>query len=292
MQKSQLQVSEYVSLIPYSTFRIGGEARFFAEAYSPEQIQELFCFAKKLSIPLFIIGKGSNTLFDDRGYSGLIILNKMKKKIIHEKSLYVESGYSFSRLGREITRLGFSGFEFAHGIPGSVGGAIYMNAGAHGCATGDLVDFVEFLDSHGEVHRWQRKEIEFGYRYCSLQDCPGSILAASFVLSKQNIDSMTLQKNHLQQRMLSQPYRDISCGCIFRNPPGIAAGKVIDKCGLKGVSIGDAAVSEIHANFIINRGRATSSDVLELIQLIQSRVLERFGCTLQPEIRYVPYESL
>lgn len=292
MQKSQIQVREHTPLIPYSTFRIGGKARFFAEAYSTSQMQELFCFAKKLSIPLFIIGKGSNTLFDDRGYSGLVILNTMKKKFIDERSLYVESGYSFSRLGREITKLGFSGFEFAHGIPGSVGGAIYMNAGAHGCATGDLVDFVEFLDIDGQIHRWQREEIEFGYRYSSLQDLPGSILATGFILSKQNMDSMSLQKKHIQQRMLSQPYRDISCGCIFRNPPGQAAGKIIDMCGLKGVSIGDAAVSELHANFIINRGRAKSRDVLELIQLIQSRALALFGCTLQPEIRYVPYESL
>ncbi|MGL4348483.1 MAG: UDP-N-acetylmuramate dehydrogenase [Chlamydiales bacterium] len=291
MQKSQIQVREHISLISYSTFRIGGKARFLAEAHSTKDMQELFCFAKKLSIPLFIIGKGSNTLFDDQGYSGLIIINKMKKKIVGVNSLYVESGYSFSRLGQEITKLGFSGFEFAIGIPGSVGGALYMNAGAHGFATADLLDSVEFLHSSGEVHQWQRKDLEFGYRYSSFQKIPGSILTANFILLQQDVDSIDLQKRNIKQRILSQPYREKSCGCIFRNPPGFTAGKIIDMCGLKGLSIGDAAVSDIHANFIINRGAATSSNVLELIQLIQSCALMRFDCNLQPEIRYVPYQS-
>lgn len=289
MQKSQLQVHEKISLIPYSTFRIGGEARFFSEAYSTQQMQELFCFAKKLSIPVLIIGKGSNTLFDDRGYSGLVILNKMKKVIVNSTSLYVESGYSFSRLGKEITKLGFSGFEFANGIPGSVGGAVYMNAGAYGSSTGDFLDFVEFLDPHGEIHRWPQKTLQFGYRYSSLQGIRGSIVAASFILPKQNLDSKDLQKRNIQNRILSQPYKELSCGCIFRNPVETTAGKIIDLCGLKGLSIGDAEVSNIHANFIINRGRATSKDVLELIELVQSRVFARFGCMLQPEIRYIPY---
>lgn len=289
MQKSQIQVHEKISLIPYSTFRIGGEARFFSEAYSTQQMQELFCFAKKLSIPILIIGKGSNTLFDDRGYSGLVILNKMKKIIVNSTSVYVESGYSFSRLGKEITKLGFSGFEFANGIPGSVGGAVYMNAGAYGSSTGDLLDFVEFLDAHGQIHRWSHKILQFGYRYSSLQGIPGSIVAASFTLSKQNRDSKDLQKRNIQNRILSQPYKELSCGCIFRNPGETTAGKIIDLCGLKGLSIGDAEVSSIHANFIINRGRATSKDVLELIKLVQSRVFARFGYMLQPEIRYIPY---
>lgn len=292
MQKNQIQIREYVSLSPYSTFRIGGEARFFAKAYSTEHMQELFCFAKKLSIPLCVIGKGSNTLFDDRGFSGLIIINKMKQRIFKENSLYIESGYSFSRLGQEIIKLGYSGLEFATGIPGSVGGAVYMNAGAHGCATEDLLEEVHFLHSNGEIQKWQRKDLEFGYRYSSLQKLSGSILAASFTLLQREGDSEDLQKRNIRQRILSQPYKEKSCGCIFRNPPGFTAGRIIDMCGLKGISIGDAAVSDIHANFIINRGAAKSSDVLKLIHLIQSCALARFDCTLQPEIRYVPYESV
>lgn len=292
MQKNQIQIREYIPLIPYSTFRIGGKARFFAEAHSIEQMQELFCFAKKLSIPLCIIGKGSNTLFDDRGYSGIIIINKMKKRILGEGSLYVEGGYSFSRLGQEMIKLGFSGLEFATGIPGSVGGAVYMNAGAHGCATEDVLESIHFLHSSGEMQQWQRKELEFGYRYSSLQKLLGSIVAATFTLSKQDINAIDLQKRNIKQRILSQPYKERSCGCIFRNPPGFTAGKIIDICGLKGISIGDAVVSDVHANFIINRGSATSSDVLQLIQFIQSCALARFDCILEPEIRYVPYESL
>ena len=204
-------------------------------------------------------------------------------------SIYVESGYSFSRLGKEVTKLGFSGFEFANGIPGSVGGAVYMNAGAYGASTGDFLDFVEFLDVHGETHRWSHNKLRFGYRYSSLQGITGSIVAASFILSKQNIGSKDLQKSNIQNRILSQPYKELSCGCIFRNPVEMAAGKIIDHCGLKGLSIGDAEVSNIHANFIINRGGATSKDVLELIELVQSRVFARVGCMLQPEIRYIPY---
>lgn len=289
MQKSSIQVHEKISLRPYSTLRVGGEARFFSEAYSIEQMQELFCFAKKCSVPVLIIGKGSNTLFDDRGYSGLVILNKMKKIIFNSSSIYVESGYSFSRLGKELTRLGFSGFEFANGIPGSVGGAVYMNAGAYGSSTGDFLDFVEFLDAEGKFHRWSQKTIQFGYRYSSLQSIVGSIVAASFTLTKQNINSKDLEKRNIQNRILSQPYKELSCGCIFRNPEETTAGKIIDLCGLKGLAIGDAEVSSIHANFIINRGEATSKDVLRLIELVQSRVFARFGCMLQPEIRYIPY---
>lgn len=289
MQKSQIQVHEKISLIPYSTFRIGGKARFFSEAYSIPQMQELFSFANKLSIPILIIGKGSNTLFDDRGYSGLVIINKMKKIIYESTSLYVESGYSFSRLGKEVTKLGFSGFEFANGIPGSVGGAVYMNAGAYGSSTSDFLDSVQFLDIHGEVHRWSKKTLQFSYRYSSLQNIAGSIVAASFIFPKQNINSRDLQKRNIQNRILSQPYKELSCGCIFRNPAEMTAGKMIDLCGLKGVSVGDAEVSHIHANFIINRGGATSKDVLGLIALVQSRVFARFGCMLQPEIRYIPY---
>lgn len=292
MRKNQVQIREYIPLIPYSTFRIGGKARFFAEAHSIEQMQELFCFAKKLSIPLCVIGKGSNTLFDDRGYSGIIIINKMKKRGFNENSLYVEGGYSFSRLAQEMIKLGFSGLEFATGIPGSVGGAVYMNAGAHGCATEDVLESIHFLHSSGKIEQWDRKDLQFGYRYSSLQKLFGSILAATFTLCKQDINSMELQKRNIRQRILSQPYKEKSCGCIFRNPPGITAGKIIDMCGLKGISIGNAAVSTIHANFIINRGSATSSDVLQLIQLIQSCALTRFDCRLELEIRYVPYEPL
>lgn len=291
MQKNPLQIHEYISLIPYSTFRIGGKARFLAEAHSIEQMQELFCFAKKLSIPLCVIGNGSNTLFDDRGYSGIIIINKMKKKILRDSSLYVQSGYSISRLGQKMIKLGFSGLEFAIGIPGSVGGAVYMNAGAYGRSTEEVLESIDFLNNDGNVQQWHRKDLEFGYRYSSFQKLSGSIVSATFTLSKQDIHSMDLQKRNIRQRILSQPCKEKSCGCIFRNPPGFTAGKIIDMCGLKGLSIGDAAVSEVHANFIINRGSATSRDVLRLIQLIQSCALARFDCTLQPEIRYVPYES-
>lgn len=277
------------SLSEFSTFGIGGPIRFFLEVRTIAGMQEAYAWAREKNLPVLILGKGSNCLFDDRPFQGLAILNKIDFCEMNKDSVHVGAGYSFSLLGVQTARKGFSGLEFASGIPASVGGAIFMNAGANGQETCNALSSATYLFETGELCEFLRSELVFHYRTSPFQTMRGCILAATFQLTPKP----EARKNQLQiidYRMKTQPYKDRSAGCVFRNPlPGISAGALIDKAGLKGLSVGGAKVSEMHANFIVNAGGATSQDVLELIAQIQFRVHEQTGYHLEPEIRVIAH---
>lgn len=272
-----------------TTLGIGGPARYFAEARTVEEMRERITAASLQGIPFFILGKGSNCLFDDRGFNGLVVLNRIDS-LREEGDLFsVGSGYSFARLGMRTATQGWEGLEFGAGIPATVGGAVYMNAGAQGKETQHALVSVEFLEPDGTVRTFARSELSFGYRTSSFHDRRGAILSATFRLVG-NPAIKQEQQRLLHYRLETQPYKEKSAGCAFRNPPGLSAGALIDRCQLKGKSLGGARVSELHGNFILNGGGARARDVLQLMEEIQEEVFKREGILLQREIVYVPYE--
>lgn len=272
----------------YTTIQIGGPAYGFIAIDSIEGMQEVLRDCFTYNRDFFILGKGSNCIFHDNGFKGIIILNKISFCSFEQEVVSVGAGYSFSYLGTQTAKKGLSGLEFASGIPGSVGGAIYMNAGASSCETADCLQEVTFIEQSGKIEVLSRHQINFAYRFSSFQNRKGAIVAAKFKLTKIE-NAKKRQLDLIGYRVKTQPYKALSAGCIFRNPDQLSAGALIEKCGLKGACIGDAEVSLIHANFIINKKKATANQVYTLIQLIQQTVKEKEGVELKMEILCVPY---
>lgn len=272
----------------YSTFGIGGPARWLVEVKTIEEMQSVLqrCSLEKLAY--IVIGKGSNSLFDDRGFDGVAIINKIHFCEFKESAVFVGSGYSFALLGVQTARKGLAGLEFASGIPASVGGAIYMNAGASGAQVSDVISEVIYVTDSGEVQRLSKNQLQFGYRSSSFQGKGGSIVAATFTLQP-STEARQKQLGIVDYRTKTQPYGDLSCGCVFRNPEGGSAGRLIQECGLKGKRMGGAEVSTLHANFIVNAEGAKASDVLELAKHIVDTVHVKTGVALEMELCVIPY---
>ena len=274
-------------LAELSTFGIGGPARYFIEIHDQVEAERVIQFCHEKQLPYFVLGKGSNCLFSDQGFEGLVILNKIDFCHQEEDSVfYVGAGYSFSLLGIQTARKGFSGLEFAAGIPATVGGAIYMNAGAQGCETQTPLISVEFINEQGTCIELKKEELEFRYRFSSFQNRKGIIVGARFLLSHSD-EAKSRQRQLLDYRIQTQPYHEKSAGCVFRNPVGASAGALIDQSGLKGMRIGDAKVSEMHANFLVNASTASSIDMRALIEHVRHTVKERTGFDLEHEIRFI-----
>jgi UDP-N-acetylmuramate dehydrogenase len=282
---SQFEVDKPLSQL--STFGIGGPARFFIEVQKPEELPDLLKYCRTQKLPFFVVGKGSNCLFDDRGFDGLVILNKIAFCQCEWPIINVGAGYSFSLLGTQSARKGWSGLEFASGIPGSVGGAIYMNAAASGTETCESLLEVTFVNEQGDCEILKRDQIAFSYRFSSFQERKGVITSAKFLLYPSE-EARKKQLGIIDYRTRTQPYSDKSAGCVFRNPESHSAGALIQQCGLKGKRIGGAEVSTMHANFIINKGGASSKDILELAEEVKKTVKEKTGIELEMEICYVP----
>lgn len=273
-----------------TTFGIGGPAHYFIEVSDIPTMQTLFLFCKQNSLPFFILGKGSNVLFDDRGFAGVVIANRIQfLNQLDENTWHVGAGYSFSLLGSQTARQGWAGLEFASGIPGSVGGAVFMNAGANGCETSQTLVSVDFVTTEGECVCLLREELTFSYRFSSFQQMKGAIVGATFRLTPSS-EARRKQLDIIQYRKNTQPYDAKSAGCVFRNPSCAHAGALIEQSGLKGKTLGDAQVSHVHANFIINTGNASSNDVLHLITIICREVKNHTGFELEHELRCVPYD--
>lgn len=286
-----LKFSNHRYLSEFSTFGIGGPIAYFAEVKTFDEMKQGVIFSHIHKLPLLILGKGSNSLFDDRGFRGVVLLNKLDFISWGDCFVSCGSGYSFSLLGVQSARKHMSGLEFACGIPATVGGAIFMNAGASGRETKDSLESVTFLDDDLEIKEVKSVDLEFGYRFSSFQQNQKIILSAKFHLQPQSLDAKAYQTSLLDYRLKTQPYKYKSIGCIFKNPQkDLPAGRLIEQCGLKGLSVGDASVSNIHANFIVNLGSASAKDVEALIELVQSEVLKQTSISLQTEIRRVSYE--
>jgi len=275
-------------LAPFSTFATGGPASYFLKITTISQMQEVLRFCHIAKLPVYILGKGSNSLFDERGFCGAVLLNKIDRCHQEGPLFRVGAGYSFARLGQLTARLGYSGLEFAAAIPASVGGAVFMNAGANGQQTFDALHQVTYITKEGKRLLFTKEQMTFGYRNSCFQKMQGAIVEAIFSL---RIDqgARAHQKEIVDYRLQTQPYKSHSCGCVFKNPPGKSAGALIEECGLKGAKVQAAAVSPKHANFIVNQGGATAGQICDLIAFVKEEVYQKSGVLLEEEIRYIPY---
>lgn len=286
------QFEQQRSLKDLTTFGIGGPAHYFIEVHDIPTMQLLLPFCQQRQLPYFILGKGSNSLFDDRGFAGVVIANRISfLHKLEEDTWHVGAGYSFSLLGSQTARQGWAGLEFASGIPGSVGGAVYMNAGANGGETCNSLVSVDFVTPDGEFHCLPKEQLTFSYRFSSFQDAPGAIVGATFRLEAMP-EARQKQLDIIDYRKKTQPYNAKSAGCVFRNPVPLSAGALIDQSGLKGKMIGGAQVSPMHANFVVNTGDASAKDVLQLLELIKQEVKAQAGVELETEVRYIPYQPV
>ncbi|MFH1354758.1 MAG: UDP-N-acetylmuramate dehydrogenase [Candidatus Omnitrophota bacterium] len=272
----------------HTTFKIGGAAKFFVKPNDLSDLNLLLIAAKKHDIPIFIIGSGSNILIDDKGLNAIVLSLSapyFKKASYNDQFLEAGSGISLNRMIRETQKRGLSGLEFLIGIPGTLGGALAMNAGAWGKNIADIVENVTVSDYQGKIKKLERKSLRFDYRKSCLQRY--IILNARLRLRRKNKKEIqsTLEE-YLQVRRSRQGNLSFSAGSIFKNPLcGSTAGRLIEQCNLKGISSGDAHISSEHANFILNKKNASSADVLRLISLIKKRVKDKFKIDLVPEIK-------
>lgn len=274
----------------YCTLGIGGLARFGVEVISIAELYEAILFAQERQIPFFVLGKGSNCLFDDRGYCGLVILNKISFLHIQENRVHVGAGFSMPILSRRLAENNLSGYEFGCGLPATVGGGVFMNAGANTQTASDCLTRVHYMHANGAIETFEKQDLAFSYRYSSFQNMKGAIISAEYSFINAS-DVSQNQKEILSYRLKTQPYDQKSAGCIFRNPlKEVSAGQLIDQCDLKGLSVNDAKISEKHANFLLNTNSASAKDFMELIDTVKARVLQQTGIQLETEVRYVPYE--
>jgi len=271
----------------HTTFKIGGPAKYFI---IPFDTQELICalnFASLNKIPFLVIGAGSNLLVSDKGIEGVVVKlsSEVFKKIsFKDTALEAGAGCLLSSLINEAQQKGLAFLEFLTGIPGTVGGALVMNAGIPGKSISDFVEEVTVMDYSGKIKVLKRADIDFGYRRSSLSDC--IVLSVNLKCVRCNaLDIKSRIKDYLDARKNSQELNLPSAGCVFKNPSIGPAGRLIDSCGLKGKMIGSARVSDKHANFIVNTGRAKAEDVFALMKLIIKDVESKFNVTLEPEIK-------
>jgi len=281
------RVKAQESLSRRTTFKIGGLAEFFVEPRDSADLKLLILAAKSSKVPILVIGAGSNILVSDRGVKAIVLrLNAtLFKRISYSRNVMeAGSGLMLGHLILAAGNHGLSGLEFLAGIPGTVGGALAMNAGAWGRSISDLVEKVRVMDYNGTTKTLGRKDIKFAYRRCSLTGY--IILSARLKLVKKTKKEINENiKKFLGYRRNTQDTSLPNAGCIFKNPPANSAGRLIDLCGLKGKRIGGACVSQRHANFILNQGNASAGDVLKLMRLIRKRVKDKFKVTLEPEIK-------
>lgn len=274
----------------HTSWRIGGPSEIFVEPSGREDLRLVISYAHKRGVPLTVIGAGTNLLVSDKGIKGIVVKvgRGLDTIITGEDGIVAEAGAKLARVAAAAWDAGFGGFEFSAGIPGAVGGALVMNAGANGSSIGALVKEVMLLSLDGEFFFRTKEEMNFGYRTSILQQEPSIVVAASFTCSRR--DKNEIQKEmeqFLKRRKATQPLCYPSAGSIFKNPPGDSAGRLIEAAGLKGMRKGDAQVSTLHANFIVNLGTATARDVLALIERIRETVFERFGVELRLEVKII-----
>ena len=273
-----------------SSFRIGGNASYVIYPATPDELASLSAFCHSISVPSIVIGNGSNLLFSDSGYEGAVIVTTQIKGIkIDGTAVKVGCGASLTHLASVVAEQSLAGLEFAYGIPGTVGGAVYMNAGAYGGEIKDVCVSVSVYDcENDEIYDIKAQDCGFGYRESIFQAGNKIILGAKFALSEGVVGEISEKMSCLmQQRIDKQPLNYPSAGSTFKRYPGYFSGKLIEEAGLKGYTIGGAQVSEKHAGFIINIGNATASDVLALIDQIVSAIKENVGIELQTEVKYI-----
>lgn len=282
------RLRENVLLSEYSTFRIGGPARYLIEVDNAEDLKKVIQKVLELNLQFIVIGGGSNILFSSKGYNGLVIVFKSNNTFsINDNLIEVNASVSLNYLVNKLNN--YTGLEWAVGIPGTVAGAINGNAGAFGGEMSELIKQVKVLevkDNQIIEKNFSKEDCKFSYRNSIFKNNPNLIIISAILELKKDSEENVKQKikNNLSKRMSKQP-KGFSIGSIFKNGEDFFAGELIEKAGLKGLQIGDAKISDEHANFIINLGKATSDDVLELIKIIKKEVKEKFSIDLEEEIK-------
>jgi len=273
-----------------TSFKIGGPADFIITPRSMEEVRKVINFCRQHRVNYFVMGNGTNLLVKDGGFRGIIVKfdDNFDKTEVEGERIIAESGILLSFLSRIALKEQLSGLEFASGIPGTLGGAIAMNAGAYGYEMKDVVEWVELMDEKGPVFKLSNEEMGFGYRKSIVQEKNLIVLKACMKLKKGDYTEIKNLMDELNERRRSkQPLFMPSAGSVFKRPEGHYAGKLIEEAGLKGYRIGDAQVSEMHSGFIVNLGKASAKDVLLLIEHIRNVVKEKFGIWLEPEIKII-----
>ena len=285
------KITENEPMSKHTTFSIGGNADVFITVNDEKSLKEIILKAKENNIPVFILGKGSNILVSDNGIRGIVIKLDgafSEIKMIDENTIECGAGVSLSRLCSFAQRNALSGLEFAWGIPGSCGGAAYMNAGAYSGEMKDVIVFCRHIDNNGNSETIYKDELNLSYRHSIYSEKEYIITSIAVKLEKDNCEDIKSRMDeYLNRRKTKQPLEFPSAGSVFKRPKGYFAGALIQECNLKGVNVNDACVSEKHSGFIINKGNAKCSDVLELIDHIQNVVKKETGVFLECEVKKV-----
>ena len=285
VSKQDILINELMSR--HTTFRTGGPASLFIRPRTTEEIKGVLKLLKRSEVDFFILGNGSNLLVSDKGYDGVVIslANFDDIKIEDETKVIAQAGAMNSAIASLARDNSLTGFEFAAGIPGTIGGAMIMNAGAYGGEMKDITAKVTVLSSDGEVIKLDGQAMKFGYRTSAIKGKKFVVLSVLLELQKGNKDEIAGKMQELAlKRKEKQPLEFPSAGSTFKRPEGYFAGKLIEDSGLRGFSVGGAAVSEKHCGFVINKGKATSSDIYNLIKHVQDKVYEDFSVKLEPEV--------
>lgn len=272
----------------HTTFRIGGLAEIFVTPGSIGEVRDIIAVCRKQAVPYYVMGNGSNLLVSDRGYEGVIIqiFKEMNEIRIEGDTVAAQAGALLSAIANRALEEGLAGFEFASGIPGTLGGACIMNAGAYGGEMKDVVREVTLLTPEGEIRDVPGEQMEFGYRTSMAARTGAVILAARIRLRRGDQEAIRARMEELREKRVSkQPLEYPSAGSTFKRPEGYFAGKLIQDAGLRGFTVGKAQVSEKHCGFVVNKGQATAADVAELMRRVSDKVEEQFGVRLEPEVK-------
>lgn len=272
----------------HTTFRVGGPADYYTIPKTKEEVRDIIRVCKQWEIPFYIIGNGSNLLVSDKGYRGVIIqiYKDMNEITIEGQKVTAQAGALLSAIANRALDAGLTGFEFAAGIPGTLGGACVMNAGAYGGEMKDVLTYVTVLDEEGQFLTVDKEALELGYRTSVIAKKGYIALEAGIELKEGAQDEIKARMEELKDRRITkQPLEYPSAGSTFKRPEGYFAGKLIEDAGLRGFSVGDAQVSEKHCGFVINRGSATAADIMELITEVADTVERKFGVRMEPEVK-------
>lgn len=272
----------------HTTFRIGGNADYFVKPGNADEVAAVIVVCREYNIPYFILGNGSNLLVSDDGYRGMIIniMDNMDSVTVDGRIITAQAGAMLVRVSVMARDNALTGLEFASGIPGTIGGAVYMNAGAYGGEMKNVVKTVRAIDEYGRIYELDSEKMDFSYRHSVVEERKLIVLEVTLELehgSREAIDDR--MKELAEARRSKQPLEYPSAGSTFKRPEGYFAGKLIMDAGLRGYSVGGAQVAEKHCGFVINKGGATASDVVELIRDVQHDVDDKFGVTLEPEVK-------
>lgn len=290
----EVQVLEDAPMAKFTSFRAGGNADLLVQPQNTEELKMVLQILQEEHCTHMVLGNGSNVLVRDGGYRGVIVKpgHGFDQVSVEENRVRCGSGALLSAVAKAAADAGLTGLEFASGIPGSIGGAVFMNAGAYGGEMKDVLRKVTVLSKDGtRISKLETEALQLGYRRSVLQDTGDIVLEAEFALQPGDEKEIKEKMADLKaRRNEKQPVNYPSAGSFFKRPEGYFAGKLVQDAGLKGVSVGGAEVSQLHSGFLINKGGATATDILQLMKIVQASVLDRFGVMLEPEVRIIGEE--